>query len=135
MKNKVEKKILEFPGSPLVRHLPASAEDAVWEDSTCPGAAKPVFHDQGSHCNEKRSYYTWRGAPLLSQLEKACVQPKIHIFLKEPLKKDEKVVGLEMTDDFDRSSLRGVGETVRGGRLEKGTVVEKVSHLPSWAWL
>ena len=56
----------------------------------------------------------------MSQLEKACVQPKIHIFLKEPLKKDEKIVGLEMTDDFNRSSLRGVGKTeVRGGGFEK----------------
>ena len=48
------------------------------------------------------------------------MQPKIHIFLKEPLKKDEKIVGLEMTDDFNRSSLRGVGKTeVRGGGFEK----------------
>ena len=50
------------------------------------------------------------------------MQPKIHIFLKKPLKKKMKrySIGLGMTDDFDKSALCGVGKTeVRRGGLEK----------------
>ena len=40
---------LDFPGGTVVKYLPANAGDTVralvWEDPTCHGATKPVYHN------------------------------------------------------------------------------------------
>ena len=77
-----------FPGGSVVKNPPANAGDTVqsliWEDPTCSGTTKPVYHNyrasawspgasatepvcpepvlckERSHCNEKPAHYNWK---------------------------------------------------------------------------
>ena len=76
-------------GGPVVANLPASAGDTgltpVWEDPTCQGAAKAVYHNYWArvprnHAPQQEEPPQWEahapqidGSPCLPQLEKACV--------------------------------------------------------------
>ena len=88
----------------------------------------------------RRAHTTTGEDPLVATRGNLRAAKDTYSFYRNHLKKMKRYsIGLEMTDDFDKSSLCGVGKTeVRGGGLEKWMVVEKVnrgSHLPSLAWL
>ena len=59
----------DFPGSPVVKNLPAKqgtwVRSLVWEDPTCRGAAKPVHHNYWAWALEPGSCSSWAHSPRL----------------------------------------------------------------------
>ena len=49
LKSKAKNNHGSFPGGPVVKNSPANAGNMVqsllWEDTTCPGTTKPMYHD------------------------------------------------------------------------------------------
>ena len=59
----------DFPGSPVVKNLPAKqgtwVRSLVWEDPTCRGAAMPVHHNYWAWALEPGSCSSWAHSPRL----------------------------------------------------------------------
>ena len=76
-----------FPGGPVVRNLPASAEDmgsiVLQEDSTCYGATKPMPHSYWACALEPTNGNYWVHMPQL--LKPMCLEPVLLNKRSQPL--------------------------------------------------
>ena len=67
-----------FPGSWVVKNLPANARDLslIWEDPTWDGATKPMHHNYWACALEPTSHNYW--AHLLKLLKLQSLEPRLH---------------------------------------------------------